>query len=128
MRKVEHKVVLDHLVETYLKDRPYFKDDCWYEIEVNPLVLCNMHTDFRGYKTKSGAYYHDIYSSLIAPLIASGELEFMPQIALPESHIFCLERNGTFYVIDGSLRVFNAIQYHRKTLPAYLWQGNAVDE
>lgn len=120
VQKVAREEVLQHLVRTYLTQRDYFKDDCWYAADVQVCELVNIHPEFRRFKTPPGVLYVDVFRSYIKPLLEV--MEFMPRERLAESRVCCIERDGQLCVIDGSLRVFNAIEFDTKTLPAYVWR------
>lgn len=124
---MSHQTILDHLVETYLKQREYFKDDSWWESEAAVDELYNVHLDFRRFPTPPGARYVELYHTIIKPLVDSGAITFMPKEQMELSHIFCFERGGVLCVIDGSLRVFNAIQHGVVKLPMYLWDDRRDD-
>lgn len=125
MPKVDHETVLRHLKNTYLRTRTYFRDDCWHEEQIAVDELYNAHSDFRRFCTPPGERYVDIYPKYIAPLVQSGAISFMPEAALPLSRICCFVSEERRFVIDGSLRVFNAIQFGRDVLPAYVWREDA---
>jgi hypothetical protein len=129
VQKVAHEVVLAHLAKTYLLTLGYFRDDRWYEATIGVEGLYNTQSDFRGFAVPKGERYVDIWPVYLSPLVTSGALRFMPDGCLKPSHICCYAHEGRMYVIDGALRVFNAVQFGVARLPAYIWrQGETESE